>query len=103
MKEYRLASPSIDGLLAHDTIRYGGVKRPSKVMRLYDNPARVSFESCGNDNDRVELERYFADLYGVFMKKFSNFVIERDIYDEETVTLQAMLQEMIKVKKILSS
>ena len=46
------------------------------------------------------LERYFYDLYGVFMKRLSQFVLESEPTDLETVNLQAMLQEMIKVKKL---
>jgi len=103
MKEYKVTSPSLDGLLAHESILYGGINRPTKILRIYDSPANTSLEYSGNENDKMELERYFADLYGVFMKKFSHFVVDRDIYEDDTLTLLAMLQEMVKVKKILIS
>ncbi len=103
MRDYRIISPSIDGILAHESIDYGGIKRPTKLLRVYDNPTETSLEEVGSHGDREELERYFADLYGVFMKKFSHFVVDREIHNDDTVTLLAMLQEMIKVKHIILS
>lgn len=94
-------SPSVDGILAHDSILYGGVKRPTKLLRVYDSPARISLEHSGKKGDKEEIERYFGDLHVVFMKRFSEFVVDREVVDEDTITMQAMLQEMIKVKKIL--
>lgn len=103
MRDYMLVSPSLDGLLAHESIYYGGVKRPVELLRVYDSPARISLEEVGSNNDKEELQRYFVDLYSVFMKRFSGFVVDTDVGDDELITLQAMLQEMIKIKKILLS
>lgn len=103
MRDYRLVSPSIDTILAHDSIAYGGIKRPVHLLRVYDNAADMSLGEIGSYADKEELERYFTDLYGVFMKKFSQFVVDQEIFEEDTLTLLAMLQEMIKVKKIILS
>jgi hypothetical protein len=42
------------------------------------------------------------DLYGVFMKKLSYFIVELDPESSDTVKLLALLQEMIKVKKLIA-
>ena len=47
------------------------------------------------------LEDYFHDLYGVFMKRLSHFIVEPVACDGDGVKLQAMLQEMIKVKGLM--
>lgn len=47
------------------------------------------------------LEEYFHDLYGVFMKRLSHFIVEPIACDGDAVKLQAMLQEMIKVKGLM--
>ena len=103
MRDYMIISPSVDGILAHDSILYGGIKRPTKLLRVYDSPAKVSLGKSGKNGDEQEIERYFGDLYGVFMTRFSQFVVDREVADDDTITMQAMLQEMIKVKKILLS
>lgn len=96
-----LVSPSLGGILSHDSVSYGGVKRPVDLLKVYDGPARMSLYEHGSSEDREELQRYFGDLYGVFMKKFSNFIVDDMFADEDVLTIQAMLQEIIKVKKIL--
>lgn len=48
------------------------------------------------------LEQYFYDIYGIFMKKLSVFVLESEVSVIEHVRLTAMLREMIKIKKILA-
>jgi hypothetical protein len=101
MREYRITSPSLDSLLAHESIRYDNIDRPNDTLRLYDGPAKISLRDSCDEGSRIELERYFSDLYGVFMKRFSNFVVSSNIDHSDTLTLLAMLQEMIKVKNIL--
>ena len=93
--------PSLDGILSHESLVYEGVERPIEILRAFDSPAADSKISHPAHEGKV-LERYFYDLYGVFMKRLSQFVLESEPSDIETVNLQAMLQEMIKVKKLRS-
>ena len=98
-RSYGLLMPSLDGVLSHESLVYEGVERPIEILRAFDSPAAASKASHPAHEGKV-LERYFYDLYGVFMKRLSQFVLESEPSDIETVNLQAMLQEMIKVKKL---
>ena len=110
MRDYQIISPSLEGVLNHDSLLYDGIERPIELLRILDGPRSKGQESIGrkckeegNDNgkDVKVLESYFHDLYGIFMKKLAYFVVNSDIASDETVKLQAMLQEMIKVKKLM--
>ncbi|MFA6601549.1 MAG: hypothetical protein WCT02_01635 [Candidatus Paceibacterota bacterium] len=109
MRDYQMVSPSLEGVLSHDSLVYEGLKRPLELLRVLDGPASKSFPKSegsrkeSSRTDRKVLEEYFHDLYGVFMKKLSFFIVEPDPVADETVKLQAMLQEMIKVKKLLGT
>ena len=113
MRDYQIASPSLEGVLNHDSLLYDGIRRPVEILRILDGPA-----SKGRDSDEVieakkragkysglseteykVLQEYFYDLYGVFMKRLSHFLVEANISSDDGVKLQAMLQEMIRVKK----
>ena len=98
-RSYGLLVPSLDGVLSHESLVYEGVERPIEILRAFDSPAAGSKTSHPAHEGKV-LERYFYDLYGVFMKRLSQFVLESEPSDLEMVNLQAMLQEMIKVKKL---
>ena len=91
--------PSLDGVLSHESLSYEGIKRPIEVLRAFDSPAADPAAPHPAHEGKI-LELYFYDLYGVFMKRLSQFVLESDPSDMEMVDLQAMLQEMIKVKKL---
>jgi hypothetical protein len=91
--------PSLDGVFSHESLVYEGISRPLEILRAFDSPAADSMARHPAHEGKV-LERYFYDLYGVFMKRLSQFVLESEPSDIETVNLQAMLQEMIKVKKL---
>ena len=99
IRNYGLLAPSLDGVLSHESLMYDGIVRPVETLRAFDSPAADRSHKHPAHEDKV-LERYFYDLYGVFMKRLSQFVLESDPSDAETVKLQAMLQEMIKVKKL---
>ncbi len=101
MRDYAFVSPSLEGVLSHESMLYEGVRRPVEILRALDG-ARVDPEPKSPHQDKV-LEQYFYDLYGVFMKKLSAFVLESDVRAPETLRLQAMLQEMIKIKKLMGS
>lgn len=97
---YVVASPSLEGILTHESLRYDGISRPLEVLRAFDRASHDP-EAVVYPHQEKLLERYFFDLYGVFMKKMSEFVIEPESDDEKSLKLQAMLQEMVKVKKLL--
>ena len=98
-RSYGLLMPSLDGVLSHESLVYEGIERPIEILRAFDSPAADPKGSHPAHEGKI-LERYFYDLYGVFMKRLSQFVLESEPTDLETVDLQAMLQEMIKVKKL---
>jgi len=110
MRDYQIASPSLEGVLNHDSLLYEGMKRPLALLRVLDGPASkgadnehpVHKDRRESEKDREVLEEYFHDLYGVFMNKLSFFVVQADSASDETVKLQAMLQEMIKVKRLIA-
>jgi len=121
MRDYQIVSPSLEGVLNHDSLLYDGVERPLELIRILDGPVsrgrakesvvvkELKGDSDIKDNSDLNdgnpkrntklLERYFHDLYGVFMKRFSYFIVQSDIQSDDSIKLQAMLQEMIKVKK----
>lgn len=109
MRDYQIASPSLEGVLNHDTLLYDGITRPVELLRVLDGPAskgrgkssdKMAYDH-DSETDRKVLEGYFQDLYNIFMKKLSYFIVESDVASDETVKLQAMLQEMIKVKGLM--
>ena len=108
MRDYQLISPSLDGILRHESIIYEGIRRPDEVLKLMDGPAargnRKEDTQTGivyTDHEQKVIEQYLSDLYGIFTKKLSYFFVESELRPDEEVKLQAMLQEMIKVKKLL--
>ena len=109
MRDYQIVSPSLEGVLNHDSLLYEGIERPIEVMRIMDGPAskgrltkaRIEERTRSIEEEKKVLETYFQDLHGVFMKKFSHFVVETDFPSEDLIQLQAMLQEMIKVKGLI--
>ncbi len=108
-----LVSPSLDGILRHDSVMYEGLKRPVEVLRVLDGPSshgRGAHGSRGKEDNQKRqpteeqikiLEGYFNDIYGVFMKKLSHFVVAASSKPDEVVKLQALLQEMIKIKSLM--
>ena len=108
IRDYDIVSPSLEGVLQHGLFEYAGLRRPAELLRVLDGPAakgRKAAEALPaplSPHDRKVLEEYFHDLYGVFMKKLSYFVVESETGPDEAVKLQAMLQEMIKVKGLNS-
>ena len=109
MRDYQLISPSLGGILLHDSIIYEGVRRPTELLRAMDGPSRRGTASYSNkqqvvytpDEQKI-IHEYLIDLHQVFMKKFSQFMVQSDEHTDEGLTLLAMLQELIKVKKLVS-
>ncbi len=108
LRDYQIVSPSLEGVLNDASLSYEGLKRPLELLRVLDGPSskgpkRASPGTHENDaHNKKVLEQYFHDLYGVFMKKLSYFVVTDETTVTEGVTLQAMLQEMIKVKGLMT-
>jgi hypothetical protein len=94
MKTYNIKYPSIDGLLSDDLLYFEGVSRPSELYTIRDQGY--------SPEDRVSvLEKYFNDLYNLFLRKLSSFTMFEHTNDEEAMKMQALLQELIKVKKLI--
>ncbi len=111
VRDYYVVSPSLDGILSDNSLSYEGLKRPSELLRVLDGPS--SKGQSGRSEDTSEngrephkqriLEQYLHDLYGIFMKKLSYLMTESDVPTADTVKLQAILQEIIKIKGLLNS
>lgn len=99
IRDYQIVSPSLEGVLSHDSIEYEGMRRPTSLLRALDAP---SPGHARKPEDQKVLEEYFHDLYGIFMKRLSYFIVESESRPDDSVKLQAMLQEMIKVKKLIA-
>ncbi len=94
MKTYTITLPSLDGLLSDDNLYFEGINRPSEVYRFRD----------GNESPEdmvVVLEKYFNDVYNLFLRKLSTYAMFDKTDLEEELKMQALLQELIKVKKLI--
>ncbi len=111
MRDYQIISPSLEGVLNHSSILYEGINRPIELLRVLDGPATKSQEKdrptrydrdINADNLKI-LDDYFRDLHGIFMKKLANFVVSDYSESDETIKMQAMLQEMIRIKRLIGT
>ena len=93
-KSYSIVSPSLDGLLSDDALYFEGVSRPSAYYALRDAPP--------SGGDAVLLERYWNDVYNLFLRKLASFASGVGAAHEDSVKLQALLQELIKVRGLLA-
>lgn len=112
IRDYGVVSPSLDGVLRHESMMYEGLKRPPELARIFDRPSPQSPSDSStpaptldpSDTDRrARIEEYFHDLYGILMKRISQFAIESEPPQGESLMLIAMLQEFVKVKGLLAS
>ena len=103
MRDYQLISPSLEGVLNHYSIVYEGISRPNEVLRALDSPARRNTRIVYSEHETKVLEQYFHDIQSVFMKKFSGFIMHAHVSSEDTIKLQALLQELIKIKKLIAN
>jgi hypothetical protein len=101
-RDYSITSPSLDGFLYHESPTYEGIARPSDILRAFDKPTSEQIRELDESGNRVILQDYFNDLYGLFMRKMGQFISDKEVIPEESVKLQALLQELIKVKKVLT-
>ena len=95
MKTYNIISPSLVGIRSDDYLYFEGVSRPEEIYMIRDNN-----EDIFHKNIDV-LEKYFNDVYNLLLRKLSAFATFEYITDEEETKLQALLQELIKVKKLI--
>ncbi len=52
-------------------------------------------------DSKAELERYFNDVYALFLKKITAYVLNGNVNKEEEDQLKKMLDEMIAVRQSL--
>jgi hypothetical protein len=98
MKTYNINLPSIDGLISDDQLYFEGVSRPSQLYVIRDQDS-ISDKDIEEKTD--VLEKYFNDIYNLFLRKLSSFAIFEYTNDEDAIKMQALLQELIKVKKLI--
>lgn len=94
MNTYNIISPSINGILSDDHLYFEGVFRPSEIYTVMDG-GETSYRNIDI------LEKYFNDIYNLFLRKLSAFAGFEHITDEEETKLQALLQELMKVKGLI--
>ena len=96
-------SPSLDGILCHDSVVYEGINRPNEVIRAFDKPRNEQVPEHVSSEKLQILQDYFNDLYGLFMRKMGQFISDHEISADMEVKLMAILQDLIKVKRLLFS
>lgn len=94
MKNYTVTSPSLDGVISNDPLFFEGIQRPTIISMIKDSP------NIPKGNIDL-LEKYFNDIYNLFLKKLSTYTMTEKPDDQEALKLQALLQEIIKVKSLL--
>lgn len=97
MRDYNIISPSIEGVLSDDHLYFEGVERPSQIYLVRDG--------THIHKDKINiLEKYSNDIYNLFLRKLSSFMIFEHVSDDmEATKIQALLQELIKVKKLIEN
>jgi hypothetical protein len=95
MNTYSIISPSLEGVICDDRMYFEGILKPQEFFILRDG---------GNitENGIEILEAYFNDIHSLFLKKLEDFSLGF-CDDENTLKLQALLQEMIKVRKLIEN
>jgi hypothetical protein len=94
MKNYIINSPSLDGIISDDLLYFEGFRRPNTIFTVRDGAIPTA-------DDIDLLEKYFNDIYNLFLRKLSAFAMFENTDEEETMKMQALLQELIKVKKMM--
>ena|SRR5581483_6303816 len=77
---------------------YGSIAREPNLtfaQLIHDEETQVT-------DNRILLEGYFNDLYKLFLRKLAAFDCQSTVDDKERKKLRLLLDEMIKVKGILS-
>lgn len=101
MKTYTLASPSLEGLLTDDHFYFEGIERPLELFFFRDN-AFSNIDPHKSKTETIEvLDKYLTDIYDLFLKKLISFRAEEQATTENSVKLQALLQEIVKTKQLI--
>ena len=95
IKNYSIVSPKLEGILSDDFLFFEEVKRPTKNYFIKDGAV------LGLEDFNI-LDKYLNDIYNLFLRKVSFFISNTNIDDEEIIKLQALLQEIIKVKRLIN-
>ncbi len=98
MKTYTIVSPSLQGILSDDHVYFEGIKRPTDYFIARDS---VHLEKEVSPKNIEILERYLQDIYNLFLRKLSNYILDNRDEMEESIKIQALLQEIIKVKELI--
>ncbi len=102
LRDYTITSPSLCGILSHELVEYNNLRRPENIERIFDRPSKHRLTEEESTTRRKALEEYFHDLYGILMKEISEFSIAAEALPDKAVRLQAILQEFVKVKGLLT-
>ena len=100
MHTYTITSPSLDALISSDSLYFEGIRKPLIAFSLGEDMASISH---GTRENVAILERYFSDIHNLFLKKLAIFSGDESVSSEASTKLQALLQEMIKVKGLIES
>lgn len=91
---YKILQPRLDGVLSDDHLYFEGLQRPSALFLIRD--------AGDSATENIEiLEKYLADIYNLFLRKLSVFIAEESVTSEESLKLQGLLQELVKVKNLI--
>lgn len=76
------------------------------MYKIYTIPHHISYPNFLRDSSRREedilLERYFNDIYSVYLNKLTSYVLQVKEDAEAASELRAMFEEIIKVRGILN-
>lgn len=96
MKDYTITHPSLYGIISDDSLYFEGLKKPNEFYEFRD-------EIIEQKRDVVILRDYFNDMHSLFLRKLEDFCGGVSVGDESSIKLQALLQEIIKVKKLIEN
>lgn len=104
MSDYQITTPAIDGLVTNEYLEYEGIVRPWRALSVCDGNDGIK---CGREGGEyiagiATLERYLSDIQGLISKKIYDFGTSADFSNTEGMRLIALVQELIKVKRILT-
>lgn len=99
MNRYNIISPSLDGVISDDGLYFEGVRKPMEIYTIRD---KADDSKAISTNEVEILEKYFNDIYNLFLRKLSSFASFEISTSEDTMKMQALLQELIKVKSLMN-
>ena len=100
MHQYTYHPPTLTGVLSDDYLYFEGTPRPQAFFTLRDGE---DVGSSRRQETLAELEHYWNDIYNLFLRKLTSFAGTVPVSDEDALKLQALLQELIKVKNLIEN